>query len=521
VTPPESRRRGSAWILAPALVSALLFAANWNDYFVGDDFDLIQSFQGKPVSYFPALLWSNESGDVWKSWGIDPALGRGYLRPLKIWILALDAALWGTNPLGFHLTSTAFFVATVLLLFWLLRRALPERPALAAAGACCAAVHPVFAEVVPFVTAREEIASVAFGLASFASWLRYREDGRSPLAFHAFYVLALLTKESGIVFLALPVGWELTQGRLWPLTRAAANDLARAFAPSAAILAVYFALRLVAFGNFLGGDGEPTHYLSPAAFASFHAHFWRSLGDPTLFSLGGLPGASLLPAALALALAGAAAWCLPRVAPERRRALWLYGPVWYLASTSILHGAYFAVRHNILPVVGLMLFAVLVVDALLAAGALRRPRAAALGLLAAAAALFLPPTLATSVEWSAAARGVAQIRATVEERTAGLAPGCAVSLSGIPQWVLPPFFFGWGLRSALQRPFTGSDLARVCTVIDERNLELTRAQLPRPVRYDAVVELDPRRWATPDLRKRYRQRLRREGLLDEGARRLP
>ena len=53
---------------ALALLAAALYAANLGDYFLGDDFDLIGSFVGKPASYLVALLWSNESGEAWKSW---------------------------------------------------------------------------------------------------------------------------------------------------------------------------------------------------------------------------------------------------------------------------------------------------------------------------------------------------------------------------------------------------------------------------------------------------------------------
>lgn len=514
-------KRSTAWALALALFAVGLYAPNWNDYFIGDDFDLIHSFYGKPLGYFPALLWSNESGDVWKSLGIDATFGHGYLRPLKIWLLALDSAIWGANPLGFHLHSSAFFTWTVLLLFWILRRALPERPLLAAAGAGSVALHPVFAEVVPFITTREEVAATAFGLASFLSFVRSREDGRSLVPFHLCYALALLTKESAIIYLALPVAWDLAHGRIRPRSPAAVLALARTYAPSVAILAVYFALRRVAFGNFIGGDGTATNYLSPEAFLAFHGRFWRSLADPTLFAPAGVRGAAAVAAGAGVLLVVATLFCLRRVSDRRRRDLLVYGPLWYLASTAILHGTYFAVRHNALPLIGILLFATLAVDTLLSGGLLRGPRRCALGVATLSAALFLPPTIASSREWRATAAGVAAMRAAIEEQTAGLPRGCVVSLSGVPQWILPPFFFGWGLRSALQRPFTASDLARVCTVIDARNLELMQEPLLIPPRYDAVIELDPSPWVTPALEQRHRLRLWREGIVPRGNWTIP
>jgi hypothetical protein len=392
---------------------------------------------------------------------------------------------------------------------------------LAAAGASALALHPVLAELVPFITAREELSATAFGLASFLSFLRFREDGLSPAPFHLFYALGLLTKESAIVFLALPLGWDLAHGRLWPPSAAILRATARSYAPSAAILAVYFALRWIAFGNFVGGDGAPTHYLSAGAFLAFHGRFWRSLADPTLLGSGVVPGPGVLAAGLSALLVAATLWSLPRVPSPRRRDLFFYGLLWYLASTAILHGTYFAVRHNLLPVIGLVAFSALAIDTLLVAGVLRAPRLCALGLVALAALLFLPPTLATSADWRVTAAGVAALRATIEERTAGLPAGCAVSLSGVPQWVLPPFFFGWGLRSALQRPFTPSDLARLCTIVDLRNLELTRSRIALPGHYDAVLELDASPWVTPELRERHLMRLWREGITAKGDRQIP
>lgn len=515
------RDRFDGWAVVLALFAFALYAGNWNDYFIGDDFDLIHSFEGKPFAYFPALLWSNESGDVWKEWGIDPALGRGYLRPLKIWLLATDAAIWGTNPLGFHLVSSACFAAIVLLTFAIARRAVPERPVLAAAGAAAVAMHPTFAEVVPFLTAREELLANALGLASFLAFQRHRDDGRAAWPFHLFYALALLTKESAIVFLALPLGWDLVHGRIWPLGRERRIDLARTYGPSAALLALYFGLRFAAFGNFLGGDGVELTYLSPTALLAFHAQLWRSFGDPTLLSVGGIPAGRVLAAGLLVLLAAATLAAWPRTPLARRRALLFFGPLWYAAATAILHGTYFAVRHNILPVIGIGLFVTVALDGLVARGAPRAARASAAALVVIAAALFLPPSMTTSAEWRATAAGVAAMRAQIEVETAGQAPPCTVSITGVPQWKLPPFYFGWGLRSALSLPFTPSDLARVCTVINARNVDLTRYRVEVPSRFDVEVEIDAGQWVTPEIRERHIRRLWREGIVAHGERRIP
>src|SRR3990172_4773609 len=46
-----------ACLVALAALAVGVYARNLDDYFLGDDFDLIQSFYGEPPSYFLKLLW--------------------------------------------------------------------------------------------------------------------------------------------------------------------------------------------------------------------------------------------------------------------------------------------------------------------------------------------------------------------------------------------------------------------------------------------------------------------------------
>lgn len=494
-------------LIALTLLAFALYAPNLRDYFLGDDFDLIASFSGRSPGYLVSLLWSNESGEAWKDWGIDPELGRGYLRPLKIWLLAADFALWGPRASGFHGTATALFAANLLLLFALLRRALPGRETLALAGSVAAATHPVFSEIVPFLTAREETLSTALGLGSFLAFLRHRQDGRSVLPFLGLFALAMLTKESSLIFLALPLAWDLAHGRLRP--GAPLAPLLRTWGPAVLLLAVYLGLRWIAFGNLVGGDGRPTHYLSARALA-YHARLFASLADPTLFWPATLSGGAWLAAAvLGLPLlAAAAGW--RRASPERRRDLLFYGPLWYAASTALYTGIPFATRHHALPVMGLFAFTTLALGTLLDAGILARERLAAALLAGLGAVLFLPSSVATSLEFHEASTTVSSLRAEIAERTADLPDGCDVFLSGVPQLDLPPFYFGWGLLPALGRPFTESDLSGRCRVFEPRNLRMTRVRVELPDSFDRAIRFESRELVPPWVRARYRQRLVRD-----------
>jgi hypothetical protein len=131
-----------------------------------------------------------------------------------------------------------------------------------------------------------------------------------------------------------------------------------------------------------------------------------------------------------------------------------------------------------------------------------------------ASLVFVPPTLETSLEFRRASRAVEAIRRSIEQRTADLPDGSTVSIEGAPQWVLPPFFFGWGLRSSLQQPFTESDLSRRVQVLNRRDLEINQAYAPwppTPVDRAIVIAADDE-WVTPAMRRRREHRRVLHGL---------
>ncbi len=463
-----------------------VYATHLNDYFLADDFDLVASFYGQPPSYFFELLYHNESGEIWKDLGIDPSLGRGYLRPLKIWLMKLDLMLWGAHPLGFHVTSNAIFALDVVLVFLILDLLLPKQRPFALLGAGVTAIHPIFSEIVPFVATRESTLATLFVLCSFYALLRFRERGASPVGFAGFYSLGLLTKESTVAALLLALGWDLVRGHLWPLTPAARRSALRLYGPLLPILAVYFGLRWIAFGNFAGGVGDAGHYLSATAFLEFHPRFLSSLFTPELFAFPALPYAELW-ALAALALGLLALW---RRGAERARWLELlfFGPIWYLCSISVFYGTYFVNRHHTLPVVGTLLFGALLLAALARGADFRRQAAVAAAAFVVALLTLLPPTLTMIRRYEAASHTVATIRAEIEHATAHLPDGCTVLVTRVPQWTRAPWYFGWALRSALMKPFTDSDLANRCLVINPRNLSLTKTPLAIPDDFDLRLD---------------------------------
>lgn len=468
------------------MLAMVVYWTNLDDYFIGDDFDLILSFHDKPLGYFVSLLWSNESGSVWKEWGLDRDLGTGYLRPVKIWLLALDHSLWNVNSTGYHVTSTLLFGCVIYLVFRITRVILPARPEIAVFASVCVAIHPVFAEIVPFITAREEVLALSFTLASLLALIAYRERGRSPYWFLLFFVLAILSKESGIIALPLAVCWDMVFGKLRPMDPASRRDALRLYGPIVCWLVVYFGLRWVAIGNFVGGDGS-ARFGSPRAFLDFHLLFWRSLFLPDLFSAGSVPNAGLVVGILGIvAIVGA---LTSGASSETVRRIFYFGPVWYLCCTLLLYGTYFSHRHHAPLIVGLIVFTALVIAALSSSASRRVQLAVAMGGILVSAAAFVPPTRAMAIRFDRASEVVRAIRIRIEDATRDLPPGSRVRLSRVPQSTSPPYFFGWGLLSALQRPFTETDLAKHSVVFNPHNRKLTRSKDVPPESFDLTLDL--------------------------------
>jgi hypothetical protein len=141
---------------------------------------------------------------------------------------------------------------------------------------------------------------------------------------------------------------------------------------------------------------------------------------------------------------------------------------------------------------------------------LARERRWAVALAGAAALLLVPPTILTSLEWHQASRVVRDLRAEIERRTANLPDGSSVLAADVPQLLLPPFYFGWGLLSSLRAPFSPGNVAGRLHVYNLQNIGLTRAKVELPERYDRVLQLGGTARVPDWVRARYERRLERD-----------
>jgi hypothetical protein len=101
-------------------------------------------------------------------------------RPLVNLSYAIDYAIWGGGPFGFHVTSIVIHMLNVALLFAVTERLAPSkgRPYAAFCAASVFAVHPLMTEAVGYVSGRSEELCAALFLAALLCGMRWLRDPR-------------------------------------------------------------------------------------------------------------------------------------------------------------------------------------------------------------------------------------------------------------------------------------------------------------------------------------------------------
>ncbi len=252
---PQPRKDNPRWIRALPLVSvaavtAFTYAVTLGFGFVFDDHGLIENNGALRswryfLSYFTSHIWSFRY----------PHLLANYYRPFFLIWLRLNYLLFGLHPWGWHLTSVIAHVAVACLVYRLVLR-LAHDASVATVAAFVFALHPVQAEAVSDITSAQELLSTFFLVAGVLAWLGRREAGRQRTSLVwalACYAAALLSKESGLMFLPLLAVLEGTlpaPGGSTRTVRHRVGDFLAAITPFLGVTCVYIALRIWALRGF-------------------------------------------------------------------------------------------------------------------------------------------------------------------------------------------------------------------------------------------------------------------------------
>ncbi len=217
---------------------ALVYGNALRNQFTQDDYLYIVD---NPAVLHPALSQVFQSNQL-----------TSVYRPLTFSTFALNYQLGGLHPWGYHLVNLLLHAGVCWLLYLLVCAILGESTAPSSASAFDSppaklaalttawlfALHPIHTEAVTAAVGRAEL--LAAGLL-LAAWLLHLRDREIPALI--CFALALLSKESAVVFLALVVLGDFVRAQWKPMLR---------YARIAGVTALYLALLWHAEGGRFG-----------------------------------------------------------------------------------------------------------------------------------------------------------------------------------------------------------------------------------------------------------------------------
>ena len=266
------------------LVACILAFRNvFFNFFAGDDF-----------AFLPLLKLSLSKPELVLKQFYSPWMDGNaatFYRPLITNLMALEFRGWGANGLLFRLTNLICHLITSATLGVIVYRLTkparygtssgPGNLPWAIGSAALFALYPLHAEVVDWIVGRTDGIATMFSLLSFCAYVWGRQSARFSLlvASVLFFALALMSKEIAVTVAPFCFLWECFFGqpeigldtKLAILTRATRRTLFLW-----ATLALYFVVRRIALGTFVGGYDNSIFFIAdPDRFVSWWIHGLR------------------------------------------------------------------------------------------------------------------------------------------------------------------------------------------------------------------------------------------------------
>ncbi|HTH95272.1 MAG TPA: hypothetical protein VL550_08570 [Rhodocyclaceae bacterium] len=238
-------------LLLPGILALLFYLPAIGHGYVWDDTYFLRDM---PYLRDPALWWKTLSQPLFVS--------HNYFRPLPLLMFVAESQFHAAGV--FHLVNILLHVVNTTLVALLARSLLPGDARgrwRATLAACVYALHPALVENVCWISDRFDLLMTTFIL--LALWIETRRFALRDIVLGICLLGALLSKETGIVLLALLPLWQCAQ-----LTRA--SDVVsigallhawwrahwRKYVAMLLALLVYFTLRFTAFGFLFRGDTQ-------------------------------------------------------------------------------------------------------------------------------------------------------------------------------------------------------------------------------------------------------------------------
>ncbi len=266
LTPPAGGwlgRRSVALLILLVAVAAI-YANSLNNEFLFDDLETIVELHrpgAGPFQQLETLLG-----------------GRPAFRPVRSASYAMDYALSGLDPWGYHLINISLHGLSAVCVY-LIARTLFASPLAALCAALLFAVHPIQTESVTYLSGRRDVLSGLFVLIGFYRFVRYRQSHRvwDLVLTILLCPLAFFTKESGIILPLLCLGYDVVSRirrsgsdgevsgvrAIWTAASAAVREGRRFYLPAGALVGalafyVLFLVRGTSLRVWHGGSLDMT-----------------------------------------------------------------------------------------------------------------------------------------------------------------------------------------------------------------------------------------------------------------------
>ncbi len=176
-----------------------------------------------------------------------------FFRPVANLSFALDHALWGLEPFGYHLTDLLILGASTILVLALGRRLLGTRVG-SLSAAFVFALHPAHFEALPVSARRADTLAVLFVLAALVAQPRATASPRRLLLGGLLALCAAAAKETGVLVVAIVFALHWLEAPERGLRGRALRAVRRSLPALAAVL--LFVLGRTAVLGGLGGHAD-------------------------------------------------------------------------------------------------------------------------------------------------------------------------------------------------------------------------------------------------------------------------
>lgn len=459
---PRWDARTSWWsVLAVVFAACQPYLSTIHDYFVQDDFGVVQLFARKPWTTFPRWFTMPWTEDIW---GYVP----DEIRPFPALSYQITAAWGAAAPEAHHLLNIAIHAGNALLVLAIARRVAGLTPLAATVAAIVFAILPVQAESVAWVTGRVDSMPAFFYLATFIAYASWRSGGGTSARLYlwslALFSLALFSKQTTITMAATLVLYDLLiAGRPVRVTW----GWVRPYVPFAAMTIGFLVLRYVVVGTVIRED-----QLNATSLAMFGSLFARHLQHAAIGRVGGPVGLTWI-AGTILTIALCLASLLPESTPGRQRAAraaLFFGPMWWVIGVApTVVAGYESPRHVYLASVAVAMLIGLALDVVLARKPDRLWRTVAVAAVVVIVGGYWLQLRTVVANWNTAA-AISKKAVLRFQREALAMPAGSLVIVGAPlkSWE-------WAVPFMAQPPYTRTDISARVYIVSPWRLHCCRS----------------------------------------------